>query len=139
MAVDAETQGPAAAVFGVMFKNQVAAFVDAGQGGQLPGIILALAVSDLVVVQIVIDTIIAEGRQPALVDGFFEADLVYQVVVAEGKDILIIQPFRGGSEAQQKLGLKVSDDILIIIGDGVMEFIDDQIVKGILGEGPPSR
>ena len=102
-------------------------------------VVLALAEVDLIIVEIIIDAIIAEGYQPALVDGFFEADLVYQVVVAEGKDILIIQPFRGGSEAQQKLGLKVSDDILIIIGDGVMEFIDDQIVKGIRGEGPPSR
>lgn len=110
--VDAEAQGPAAAVFGVVFKNQLAAFMDAGQRGQLLSVVLALAEVDLIIVEIIIDAIITEGYQPALVDCFFKADLINQLIIDQGKNILIIQPFRGGGQTQQKFWFKIIDNVL---------------------------
>ena len=74
-----------------------------------------------------------ERAEHAALDRFRQAQLCGRMAAKILQDVFAIHAFRCGSQPQQDLWLIVAQQLLIGVGRGMMEFIDDDVVIEIGG------
>jgi hypothetical protein len=84
---------------------------------------------DVAQIEAVVDAVVGEGREVALVDGVPDSELCGDAVVEPVEDREAVASFGSGGEAQELGGLHVVEEGAVRGGFGVMELVHDHDVE----------
>lgn len=96
----------------------------------------AVAPREVVVVDVVLDADVAEGRQAAELDAAGDVGAVGDEVIEQAEDVggVGVGAVRGRGQAEQECRIEAIEDPPVRCGGGVVDLVDDDVVEGLASQ-----